>query len=143
VFVALTVDAHPAHQVTRDWLQRLLVGDTVGFCRMSEMSFLRLVTQKIADSYAPITNGEAVEKLEQWKRLAFVEVCSEPEKLEAEWLRLATVGKAAPKRWMDAYLAAFALQSRMRLVTLDGDFEKYRKDGLDLLLLRATNEAGA
>jgi toxin-antitoxin system PIN domain toxin len=139
VFIALTVDAHPAHRVARDWLQSLLAGDTIGFCRMSQMSFLRLLTQKIADGYAPITNGEAIEKLEQWKKLAFVEVCAEPDKLETEWLRLANAGKAAPKRWMDAYLAAFALHSRMRLVTLDGDFEKYRKDGLDLLLLRATN----
>jgi toxin-antitoxin system PIN domain toxin len=137
VFVALTVDAHPGHEAARGWLKTLLVGDTLGFCRMTEMSFLRLLTQKIAEGYVPLKNEVVVEKLNEWKRLAFVEVCAEPEAMETDWLRMATAAQAAPKRWMDAYLAAFALHARMRLVTLDRDFEKFKKDGIDLLLLRA------
>ncbi len=137
IFIALTVDIHPAHEAARGWLQTLLVGDTLGFCRMSEMSFLRLLTQRIAEGYLPVKNQEAVEKLHEWKRLDFVEICEEPEAMESDWLRLAAAGQPAPKRWMDAYLAAFALRAGMRLVTLDRDFEEYEKDGLDLFLLRA------
>ncbi|MDQ3565774.1 MAG: PIN domain-containing protein [Pseudomonadota bacterium] len=143
VFVALTVNVHPALEAARGWLQTLLAGDTLGFCRMSEMSFLRLLTQRIAEGYAPVKNKEAVRKLEQWKRLAFVERCNEPEGMEEDWLRMAGVGQAAPKRWMDAYLAAFALHAGMRFVTLDGDFEKYKEAGIDVLMLRAPNKEGA
>jgi len=137
VLIALTVEAHPAHEVARDWLRTLVAGDKLGFCRMSEMSFLRLLTHKIAEAYTPLTNDEAIEKLEQWRRLPFVESCEEPDRIGVEWLRRAGSGHAAPKRWMDAYLAAFALRAGMRLVTLDGDFEGYKQEGLDVRLLRA------
>jgi predicted nucleic acid-binding protein len=36
---------------------------------------------------------------------------------------------------MDAYLAAFAIQSGLRIVTLDKDFKNLELQGLDLLLL--------
>lgn len=39
---------------------------------------------------------------------------------------------------MDAWLAAFAIRSGMRLVTFDREFERYRAEGLDLLLLEQT-----
>lgn len=137
VFVALTVGDHPAHATTRGWLQTLVFGDTLAFCRMTEMSFLRLLTQRIAEGYTPVSNHEAVAKLDQWKRLAYVEVCAEPSGIEVDWLRLAGSVQAAPKRWMDAYLAAFAFHGGMRLVTLDGDFERFIEEGLDVVLLRA------
>ena len=136
IFIALTVKSHPGHEAARGWLQTLLAGDTLGFCRMSEMSFLRLLTQRIAEGYLPVKNQDAVEKLHEWKRLPFVEVCAEPEAMEFDWLRMAAAGQPAPKRWMEAYLAAFAICAGMRLVTLDRDFEKYKRDGLDLLILR-------
>jgi toxin-antitoxin system PIN domain toxin len=142
VFVALTVQAHPAHGATRGWLQTLLAGDTLAFCRKSEMSFLRLLTQKIAQGFTPLKNREAAEKLAEWTRLGFVEVCAEPEDMRADWLRIAAAAQPAPKRWMDAYLAAFAIHAGMRFVTLDHDFENYRKHGLDLLLLRSAKVEG-
>lgn len=136
VFVALTVSQHSAHDRTRRWLGTLVAGDSLGFCRLSEMSFLRLLTQRIAEGYVPATNDEAAEKLREWKRLGYVEDCAEPAGTEPDWLRLAGVEQAAPKRWMDAYLAAFALRAGMRLVTLDADFEKFRSEGVDVLILR-------
>jgi uncharacterized protein len=143
IFVALTVHAHPAHDTSRGWLRTLMARDTLGFCRMSEMSFLRLLTQKIAEGYKPVKNEEAVEKLDQWKSLSFVEMCAEPEGMETDWLRLAGVAQTAPKRWLDAYLAVFAIHAGMRLVTLDGDFEKFKSEGLDVLILRANGLEGA
>src|SRR4051794_25155382 len=101
VFIALTVGDHPAHETVRGWLQTLVTGDLLAFCRMTEMSFLRLLTQRIAEGYMPVSNQEAVGKLDQWKRLPYVESCAEPGGMEADWLRLAGVGQPAPKRWMD------------------------------------------
>ncbi|MCP5550400.1 MAG: hypothetical protein H7A53_05870 [Akkermansiaceae bacterium] len=53
------------------------------------------------------------------------------------WLQLAEHDSPAPKLWMDAWLAAFAIRGRMRLVTFDEGFERYRSEGLDLLVLKA------
>lgn len=137
VFVALTVHQHPAHETTRAWLGTLVADDKLGLCRVVEMSFLRLLTQRIADGYQPVKNREAVQKLMEWKNLPFVEFCPEPEGTEEEWLRLAGADRSAPKRWMDSYLAAFAIRGTLRLVTLDNDFAQWKAEGLDLLPLKA------
>lgn len=93
VFVALTVSQHSAHDLTRRWLGTLVTGDSLGLCRLSQMSFLRLLTQRIAEGYVPATNEEAAEKLREWKRLAYVEDCAEPAGTEPDWLRLAGSGR--------------------------------------------------
>jgi len=142
VFVALTVKEHSGHEICREWLGTLVTGDKLGFCRMSQMSFLRLLTQQVAAGYQPAVNKVAVEQLRKWRELAYVEMCEEPEGMENDWLRLADIGQTAPKRWMDAYLAAFALRAGMRFVTLDGDFEKFTAEGLDVLRLRAIAKEG-
>jgi predicted nucleic acid-binding protein len=80
------------------------------------------------------------EALEAWKmlradsRIGFV--ANEPAGMEARWFELARHSAPAPKQWMDAYLAAFALSARMRLVTFDRGFEQFVPLGLDLVLLR-------
>lgn len=55
--------------------------------------------------------------------------------MEALWWRLAGLEEAAPKRWMDAYLAAFAIRGSLRMITLDRDFQQFLAAGLDLDLL--------
>ena len=57
------------------------------------------------------------------------------EGLEPVWRELAVGDKPALKLWMDAYLAAFAFTSGMRLVTLDEDFRDFEIHGLNLWLL--------
>ena len=62
-----------------------------------------------------------------------VSFAAEPPELNSAWERFAAVADAAPKLWMDAYLAAFAHASGARMVTFDGGFRQFR--GLNLLLL--------
>ena len=54
--------------------------------------------------------------------------------LHRYWYSLATQKMASPKVWMDAYLAAFAIASGYRLVTIDLAFQQY--GDLDLILLK-------
>ena len=54
---------------------------------------------------------------------------------ETLWRRFAALDSASPKAWMDAYLAACAITSGLRLVSLDRDFKTYEPQGLDLLQL--------
>lgn len=51
------------------------------------------------------------------------------------WMKLARLDQAATNRWMDAYLAALAISSGWRLLTLDRDFPGFVINGLDLQLL--------
>ena len=44
-----------------------------------------------------------------------------------------SVGKASPKLWMDAYLAAFAMEASLRMVACDTDFNAFA--GLDPTIL--------
>ena len=61
------------------------------------------------------------------------EVADEPAGLDARFRKWAGSRDAAPKLWMDAYLAAFAHSGGHRLVTIDRAFRQFV--GLDLELL--------
>jgi predicted nucleic acid-binding protein len=57
----------------------------------------------------------------------------EPVGLEARWKRLCSGQRASPKLWMDAYLAAFAMEGGHRFVTTDKGFKQFK--GLSLVVL--------
>ena len=60
----------------------------------------------------------------------------EPAGLQSQWQMFAVRRSAAPKVWMDAYLAAFARTGGFELVTIDSDFAQY--PGLRLRLLASS-----
>ncbi len=64
-------------------------------------------------------------------RVIFLE---EPYELEVRWRMLTRLDKRKPRLWTDAYLAAFALASRITLSTIDRDFSHF--PGLELELLQ-------
>lgn len=79
------------------------------------------------------TNAEAMDaytKLRSDPRIQFAE---EPRELERQWLAYARASTSLPKRWMDAYLAAFARRAKMSLVTFDQGFVAF--PDLDLMIL--------
>ena len=57
----------------------------------------------------------------------------EPDGIDEQLLGYASHKDSAPKRWMDAYLAAFAKAGKIPLVSFDRAFETFK--GLDLQLL--------
>ena len=136
VFVALALSGHRHHSTARAWLDALSDGDTAEFCRMTQNSFLRLVTTEAFMKPHTLTNEQALDTLRTLRDDGRIAAClEEPLSLESRWFELATAAMPAPLRWMDAYLAAFAIESRMRYVTFDRGFQKFAPLGLDLLLL--------
>lgn len=137
VWLALALSGHVHHAVAREWLDSIEEPDTIHFCRATQQSFVRLLTNRtVLGAYGrpPLTNEEA------WAAYAallgddrIVLADYEPEGIEAQWKAFAVRGSAAPKVWMDAYLAAFALTSGFELVTLDADFTQYAGVRLNLL----------
>ena len=137
VFVALAVEQHVHHERAAAWFSSLSADSNICFCRATQLSFLRLLTIKIAPDYHPLTNAEAATCYERLLADPLVEIAPEPESLDILWPHLATRDTASPKLWMDAYLAAFAITGGFRLVTLDRDFQQFAPHGLDLLLLQS------
>lgn len=140
VWLAATFEAHPAHRSARAVLLQATPAEPTLFCRSTQQSFLRLAsTPAIFTAYqaGEITNRDALAALMAFLALPQVDLMDEPIGTEATWWRLAGLGEAAPKRWMDAYLAAFAISGSLRMITLDQDFRAFIPAGLDLRLLQA------
>ena len=145
VWVAAVFVAHPAHHYAQAVLLQATPAAPALFRRATQQSFLRLVsTPALCTAYqaASITNQDALAALAAFQALPQVDLVDEPIGMEALWWRLAGLTVAAPKRWMDAYLAAFAISSSTRMVTLDQDFRQFLGAGLDLELLQADSHGG-
>lgn len=138
VWLAVSFEAHPCHQQTRQALLEATPDQPWLWCRASQQSFLRLAsTPTLLKAYgvSKATNRDAFNTLQSLSALPQVAVVEEPPNLMPGWMKLACLDQAAPKRWMDAYLAAFAVAGRWKLITLDCDFLNYVDHGLDLQLL--------
>ncbi len=137
VWLALALSAHAHHAVARAWFDAVPDPRAVTFCRATQQTFLRLLTNTgVLRPYGnpPLTNRQAwhaYRALLADDRVTFRP--EEPAALEEYWKRFAVRGTASPKVWMDAYLAAFAVAAGYRLVTTDVAFKQFR--GLDLELL--------
>lgn len=137
VWLALAVSGHVHHTVARDWLDTVDEPGAILFCRATQQTFLRLLTNAtVLGAYGnpPLTNSEAwaaYEALVADDRIVLN--ADEPPGLQSRWKRFAVRDTASPKLWMDAYLAAFSLSEGCRMVTTDHAFEQF--NGLDLLLL--------
>jgi toxin-antitoxin system PIN domain toxin len=140
VWLALALSKHVHHSSARDWLEGVARPGAVLFCRSTQLSFLRLLTNAtVLAPYGnpPLTNEEAwsaYEALAADDRIAMR--AGEPPGLEAHWRVFASRASASPKLWMDAYLAAFARAGGLRIVTTDAAFRQFSQ--LDLLLLGQT-----
>ena len=138
VWLALALSGHLHHRVVRDWFGTIEESTSVCFCRATQHTFLRLLTNaSVLRPYGnpPLTNRQAWKAYEDL--LAddrIVLRAEEPAGLEARWTQYALRDSASPKMWMDAYLAGFALAGGYRLVTTDAAFTQF--PGLDLELLQ-------
>jgi len=135
VWLALTYGSHRQHVIAASWFDRL-TSQTAGFCRLTQLSFLRLLTQPA------IMQDEVKTQREAWK--VYDQLCDDshvtfyPERnsgaIESEFRALTTTTQFAPQQWPDAYLAAFAKAEGLVLVTLDRALSKLA--GETALLLR-------
>ena len=136
VWLALTLSQHRFHEASAAWMQSLPKKPALLFCRATQQSFLRLLTTRaVMEPYGipPLSNHKAWSVYEGFRADRRVGWADEPEGLDDRWKAAAGHAKPSPKLWMDAYLAAFAIQSGHQLVTTDRDFRQFK--GLDLFLL--------
>ena len=138
VWLALTFESHPFHEIGRRALRDCGPDSAAIFCRATEQSFLRLAsTPALLAKYdsTGLNNHDVIGFLTEFYQLGNVSFAEESPAIRDQWLALADRETASPKLWMDAYLAAFAISGNLRLVTFDRDFRQFEPHGLELILL--------
>lgn len=80
-----------------------------------------------------MTNTEAWQAFDRMLGDDRITVADEPPGIVETWKSLALRKTSSPKLWMDAYLAAFAINSGFQLVTADKAFTQFKD--LDLQLI--------
>ena len=139
VWLAISFDAHPGHALARQAFQDSPGSDHWLWCRATQQSYLRLMaTPALHRAYGSpaLSNRDARASLEILLAHPRVLVADEPAEVSDLWLQLADHQRPAPKLWMDAYLAAVAIQGGWRLLSFDRDFERFCNAGLQLTPLR-------
>jgi toxin-antitoxin system PIN domain toxin len=137
IWLALTFAAHPLHAAANSAFTNTTVADKAYFCRATQQSVLRLTSDaRLAIHYgvAPISNRDAFGRLEMLMARPNIGYLEEPGTLLPRWKAYADLSTASPKRWMDAYLAAFAVEGDLTFVSGDNDFKVFLPD-LKLRLL--------
>lgn len=138
VWIAFAFDRHSSHSVARTALDSVTVKTQALFCRATQQSFLRLAsTPAVFRRYgvAAFSNASALVVLSRIESVRNVAFHDEPEGMVPLWHRLANRDSASPNVWMDAYLAAFAIQAGLTFLSLDAGFRQFEPAGLQLQLL--------
>lgn len=137
VWLALAVLQHPFHASALRWFESITEPSTIFFCRATQQSFLRLLTNSAVLSSIgnpPLSNLEAWTLYDMLLADDRIDILHrEPAGLDHSWKSFSARDTASPKLWMDAYLAAFALSGGYRFATTDRAFSQFA--GLDLVLL--------
>lgn len=134
IWLALTLSDHALHVPARTWWDSVDQPRSVAFCRPAQQGLLRLLTTAaVLRPYGnePLTNQQAWEVSAAFAAdERIVAHTQEPPGLDRVWRRWTDRPDAAPKLWMDAYLAAYAQCAGMTLVTTDHAFAQF--EGLDV-----------
>lgn len=132
VWVALTSDRHVHHLPAKQWLDGIR-SEPIAFCRISELGFLRLLTNRHVmqnDVLGPIEAWKVYDDFRADPRVTFM---PEPRDFGEHWRRAETEISGGPSAWTDAYLAVFAKNTNATVVTFDRGFKSV--NGCDVIVL--------
>ena len=125
VWIALTVSGHVHHRAATEWFAAA-DGDAVSFCRVTQMGFLRLLTNERVMGADVLAANRAWSLMEGIRRNDQVLFSPEPSNLERAWQTSISPRAKGANFWTNTYLAAFAVAAGHTLVTFDNGFRKYK-----------------
>ena len=132
VWLALAAEAHAHHHRAKVYWEKE-AAPASAFCRVTQLAFLRHLTNKAIMGDQMLSPAAAWKKLQEFLALPEVRALAEPAGLEECLGDFCNLGRTSPNLWTDAYLAAFAKCAGLRLVTFDHGFSRFK--GLELLIL--------
>lgn len=128
VWLALGLPAHPHHQrAVAYWNEA--ASERLAFCRVTALGMVRLLGNATVMGGKPLSAVDAWAAYRRFADLPEVDFAPEHEALEDYLAALVAADAVTPRLWTDAYLAAFAQSSGLRMVSFDGDFARF--NGLD------------
>ena len=134
VWIALAADKHIHHPLARSWFAGLRE-EKLWFCRLTQLGFLRLLTNKQVmqdEVVSPEGAWQAYNSMRADRRIGYL---AEPSGLTETWDMPAAGRLGSSNVWTDAYLCAFAQAAGLTLVTFDRRI--HAAGGLDCLVLDA------
>ena len=132
VWIALTLESHIHNAIAARWLAGVSPDSSICFCRITQLSLLRLLTTEAVMGADVLSQTDAWKVYDRWLKDTRITFVDEPAGLEIA-LRAQSQGKrSSPKEWTDSYLVAFAASAGFTLVSFDRSF---RSKATNLILL--------
>ena len=142
VWLALTYEGHIHHGAARSWLSEVGPDSRLFFCRVTQLSLLRLLTTEAVMGKEEVLNQKkAWHVYDRWIKDQRITLLQEPAGLDRSFRRLSRSLQPSPKDWADSYLAAFALSADLTLVTFDRALHRRVKRSV-LLSAESSEPAG-
>jgi uncharacterized protein len=125
VWIAIAADGHAHHRDAMAWFETI-VTDDAAFCRVTQMGFLRILTNKHAMKEDVLSQKEAWRVFDSLREDERVTYLAEPDGIEREWRGVTQHHEPDNDNnlWTDAYLHAFAAIRQAVVVTFDQAFAK-------------------
>ena len=135
VWIALASDRHLHHSPAKEWFLSLERG-SAAFCRVTQMGFLRLISNPKVMAEDTVSRRDAWRIYERLSRDHRVFFSPEQPELEKAWKRYSLSVLSGPNLWTGGYLAAFAKVRSWRLVSFDKDFRRLKASGFEATILK-------
>ncbi len=135
VWLALTIAEHLLHRAAIAWYEQLS-DDCIAWARITQMGFLRLLTNPKVMGKDALTAIEAWKLYDDWCQDPRVIWVVEPDDLDVSWRKSTASGRSGPNFWTDAYLAAFASAAGFTLVTFDRSLARAKHVAVQFLTPR-------
>jgi toxin-antitoxin system PIN domain toxin len=132
VWLAMATTGHVHHQAALEWYEGTS-RDQLLFCRVTQMGFLRLVTNPRVMQTSVVTAARAWEILGLMLQDGRIRYATEPLRTWEQWRVLTNAAGTGPNFWTDAYLAAFAVAGGYTVVSFDRGFSRFKSAPVKLL----------
>jgi uncharacterized protein len=133
VWLALAFSNHVHHQKANTWIAQQ-GNNSCAFCRVTQMALLRhLTNSKIMGTFVQSQQG-AWQTFDICARDARATYLDEPSKIEAAFRNLSNSQSPSHSNWTDSYLAAFASEAGLSLVSFDKGLTRFQQVQLEILV---------
>jgi toxin-antitoxin system PIN domain toxin len=133
VWLAAAWGRHVHHRIAKKWMDA--EDDDLLFCRVTELAFLRLVSNRAVTEDDALTRRQAWDQLLALQADPRIKFVPEPRGLAPLWIAFSKRDDRSHLLWTDDYLAAFAQAADAQLVTLDAGLLA-RYPSVDVTILR-------
>jgi uncharacterized protein len=118
VWIALAAEKHIHHKVAKRWFTGIET-DQLLFCRITQLGFLRLLTNRHVMAEEALSPGHAWQAYRTLRGDPRIGYLCEPPELPESWDLFIPKFANSPNLWTDAYLCACCHAAKFTFVTFD------------------------